>query len=440
MRWLKTTWRSLGNGLRPRSGRAWVLGLIVSPLLAGLILALTMTSCQPSSPAPSGPASSPPHVRRNIVRVRLHDNVLSAVLGSTGSYRLLADGREVDASTSPMQQLEIRRDGAGWRLGNLSITGRRLTFEPANDTSFVRVNGRAYRGTLRFRPAGPGQPAHVFHVDNDVSLESYLAGVLARELFPGWHQEAYNALAVAARTYVMYEMRHDGRLRDFDVYADQRSQVYGGVADETARSIEAVRATHGQVLVVGPPGRERVFKAYYSSCCGGVTNPAEGLEPQDRIVRPLAGGVVCNDCAASRRYRWPTVRVPMRVVSDALHNCYDKIALNGPVREVRVQSTTSWGRPQRLTIIGDDGASATIRADDLRLALLRCGAPIAKGLYSVNCDIVQNGDVLVFTNGRGFGHGVGLCQYGTQGKAQRGMKYHEILYAYYPGCRIMRAY
>ncbi len=306
----------------------------------------------------------------------------------------------------------------------------------ATGDGLVVCNGRRYRGSLIFSSL---DSAH-FTVDNYVPLEDYLAGVLARELPRLWHEEAYKAQAVAARTYVLYEMRHDGRARSFDVYNDQRSQMYGGVADETGKSIAAVRATAGQVLVVGSPGGEHIFKAYYSSTCGGITNPAEGLEPQEEQVAPLAGGVVCTDCAAASKYRWPTVEVPKADVFHALEVAYPKMATVGTPDKIRpVQPGTRWGRTLWLDLVGPDGKTLwRLRADDFRLALLRYGPPAAKGVYSMNCTMRDDGTNFDFENGRGFGHGVGLCQYGAQGKALRGMKYFDILYAYYPGAKIMK--
>jgi stage II sporulation protein D len=167
-----------------------------------------------------------------------------------------------------------------------------------------------------------------------------------------------------------------------------------------------------------------------------MTNPADGLEPQDEAARPLAGGVPCTDCARSARYRWPAVSVSKADAYQALARCYTQVALLGGLREIRVRNATGWGRAEWIELASPDGRTSRIRADDLRLALLRFGPPVARELYSMNCTIRDSGDGLVFENGRGFGHGVGLCQYGAQGKALRGMKYHEILYSYYPGARI----
>lgn len=387
-------------------------------------------------PKPGQPNPPPPTDTSVAIRVRLSDHVETAEVGTTGAYRVLADGQTMSASHQALAPALLRRNGSQWWLGGKCVSGTTVSIVPIGE-SYVRNNGKTYRGSLTAKPA---DGMLLLNVDNQVYMESYLAGVLACELLRSWHQEAFNALAVAARTYATYEMDHNGRKRDFDVYDDQRSQVYGGIGAETVKSLTAVNVTQGMVLVVGPAGAERVFKTYYSSCCGGITNPATGLEPQGESTRALAGGVVCNDCAASTRYRWATVRIAKSDIFTALARTYPTIALFGGVRQVRVASTTNWGRPAMVEIIGPEGQDVQVRADDLRLSLIRSGLPGTATLYSMNCIPQDDGLYVNFTQGRGYGHGVGLCQYGIQGKALRGMAYYDILYSYFPGAKIMKAY
>lgn len=430
MRRIRILWRLARTRLAPRRTR---LGLACAAALAvGLLAMALIPSCR-RPPPPVVTLEQIPPVPAGSVRVRLNDAAEAVRIGTTGSYRLLGGPALVAGGAGRMAEQEVRWTGSYWQVGKTGVRASSLRLVSLGD-SVVLCDGRGYRGQLLLRPAD-GQR---FVVDNHVPLEAYLAGVLARELPRLWHEEAYKAQAVAARTYVLYEMRHGGRTRDYDVHDDQRSQVYGGVVDETPKSIAAVLDTAGQVLVVGPAGVEHIFKAYYSSTCGGVTNPAEGLEAQDQQVAPLGGGVVCNDCSRAGRYRWAAVLLSKPAIYAALATAYPKLAALGSLEQVRLLSTTPWGRPQWLELVGTGGRNERLRADDFRLALLRHGPPEAKSLYSMNCTVREAGAQFSFENGRGFGHGVGLCQYGAQGKALRGLKYHEILYAYYPGARIAR--
>lgn len=427
---------------RTRTPTALPAALMAISLAAGVLSSL---SCQPprkpASPTAAGDRTAEPAPRERtasgvpLIRVRLLDSAAAAQVAVTGPHRVLVDGRPTFEAAAPLPAGPVAFAGDAWLLGGQTLRGRSLELVPTTLESLVVLDGRAFRGKLVLRAVTTG----TFAADNHVDLESYLAGVLARELYPRWHEEAYKALAVTSRTYALYEMQNAGRSRGFDVWTDQRSQVYGGVADETDKSRAAVRATRGFVLV--DEADDRIFKAYYSSTCGGVTNPADALEPQPNPAAPLAGGVICQDCAASTKYRWPPVRVRKEEVYRALVQAYGEAAAPmGGLAELRPATATSWGRVTWFDAVGPTGRSLRLRADDLRLALLRARIPAAAGLSSMNCTVVNEPQAILFTDGRGYGHGVGLCQWGAQGAAARGVPYHEILYHYYPRAKVIRAY
>jgi len=274
---------------------------------------------------------------------------------------------------------------------------------------------------------------------NHVDIESYLAGVLPRELYPTWEPEAYRALAVAARTFALVHMTTVGTRNDYDLGDTQASQVYAGLSAETGKSVGAVRSTYGIVLAFGEEGKERIFMTQYSACCGGRVNGAYVIRKANRI-QPLMGGQVCEDCMACSRYRWPTVRVPKTLVHRALLGRYRAAAGLGGVRTIRVVSTTDYGRAVWVDVVGTTGRKLRLRAEDVRLALVFSRAPAARRLYSMNCEIRDAGQAIEFHNGRGFGHGVGLCQWGAQGKAEKGWTGEQILHFYYPGAKLFRVY
>jgi stage II sporulation protein D len=171
-----------------------------------------------------------------------------------------------------------------------------------------------------------------------------------------------------------------------------------------------------------------------------MTTPADALEPQDRDIPPLAGGVRCTDCGGSSHSRPHTVVVPKAEVWQALSRTYENVAQLGGLKEIRTVSATAWGRPVKVGIYGPSGGDTQIRADDLRLVLLRNHVSGAGELKSMFCTIRDDGRNLVFENVRGYGHGVGMCQFGAQGKALRGLNCRQILASYYPQSRIHKAY
>ncbi|MFB3890517.1 MAG: SpoIID/LytB domain-containing protein [Phycisphaerae bacterium] len=442
--WVRGGLRSMGPAIRRmhpalrrfgwRLGRRKVVPLVSLAALACIIAAGALSSCYHSD----GP--SPDRVRPEspaVVRVKLTSHGPDATVATTAGYQVLIDGRQFSQSSSPMPAVTVRRAGGAWRIGNRSGAGQTLEIHVA-EGGLVQFDDARYRGHLRLIATGES-----FIAVNHVDMESYVAGVISKELFPAWSVETYKALAVAARTFARYEAMNFGATAAYDVADDQSSQVYGGQSAETAKSLSAARATAGLMLTYPQGGQDRIFRAQYSSCCGGVVNSADVLKTV-ALIPPTTGGQHCDDCSDAPHYRWPPVRVSKADVYRAVLQSYPSAAsLNGAVTDIRVASTTPYGRMMWLDIIGRNGAeSIRLRADDLRLALLHYHGPSGKSaspaaaLYSMNCRIRCTGLFVEFYDGRGFGHGVGLCQWGAEGKARKGWAYTQILGFYYPGAKL----
>jgi len=134
------------------------------------------------------------------------------------------------------------------------------------------------------------------------------------------------------------------------------------------------------------------------------------------------------------------VRVTKVELYGALASQYKAAAKLRQVAELRIVEKNSSGRIIWVDVVDDKNASIRLRAEDIRLSLLRGSVPAARKLYSMNCQMRDVGDAIEFYDGRGFGHGVGLCQWGAQGKADKGIPAEAILNSYYPGARLVRAY
>lgn len=419
--------------------RLSVLGVLVAigaALLAGMSL---WSCCRTRRMADYGPLRTG---GVPVIRVRLTGRpVRTVTLSSTGPCRLVAPSGRMLAEDITLDDTPLSFDSGAWRLaatgdrgkGKKSIRSDYLEIIPAGGGR-VEFGGRQYRGSIRLVAWG----AEAFIVVNHVNLESYLAGVLAKELYPHWSPATYRAQAIAARTFAFYQMTHFGRSRKYDLTDTQGSQVYGGFGGEIARAWRAVRDTHGKVLAYGPAGREEVFLAHYSASCGGVVNSAVVLREAANIP-PLRGGQRCEDCVECPRYSWPAVKVSKSQLYRSLRAAGLAVELQGIV-SVRVVSRTSYGRAMRAELTGPRGAKPIVRFDALRTSLLRTAAPEGRRLYSMNCEIRDAGRHVEFYSGRGFGHGVGLCQWGAQAKARRGWSARRILNFYYPQAAIISKY
>jgi stage II sporulation protein D len=348
--------------------------------------------------------------------------------------RIVANGKLVRPGRSIRS---IRRSGGAWIVGNSSLRANRLVVETIDSqpNKHVGFSGKTYHGKLVLTPRGP----NAFIVVNHVNLDDYLAGVLAKELFGSWHVEAYRGLAVAARTFAYYNMMHSGSSGYYDLEDGVKSQVYGGIMGETTKSRQAVNSTRGWVLTANYRGKDRIFMPQYSSCCGGHVNAAIVLRDAPPI-KPLQGGQADQHCTASSKYRWAPVRISKSELFRLLCGNHSQVRALGGLRTIQVAQKLAHGRAVWVNLIGVNGKTVRLRAEKIRLAMIFSSTPRYKKLYSMNCQIVDTGSGFEFRNGRGYGHGVGMCQYGLQGKALAGWRAEQIIGFYYPGAKIVKLY
>jgi stage II sporulation protein D len=207
-----------------------------------------------------------------------------------------------------------------------------LTFEPGAQP--LQVNFLGYRGNVVVK-AKPGGLMAV----NVLPLDRYLRGVVPWETPAGWHTATYEAQAVAARSYTLATLKPTA---DFDLYADTRSQMYGGIRAERTETNLAIGATAGQVLVY----RDAIIPAYYFSTSGGKTSSIHDAWPWAKQV-PYLVSVKDPYDYLSPHHVWPTqVLTAARVdsvlgVSDARDM---RVVENssGRARAVRVLTATGW--------------------------------------------------------------------------------------------------
>jgi stage II sporulation protein D len=385
------------------------------------VLAIVPLSCRngltPIIPGLDVPERRGPTVRP--VRVVLAENVPQvqiAIAGPTDVRNALTD-RTLDRTASIPDGV-VRATATGFAVGGRTFPGSTLDLIPTQGTSVV-VNGRRYRGSLRLIQRAGG----AFHVINVVPMEHYIASVINGEMPSGWPTEALKAQAVAARTYALYEMEQR-RDSPFDVWPDERSQVYPGEAGETERSRQIAGATARIVLLYD----DRVFCTYFSSTCGGQRQDVRFAFEQPSIP-PLAGGP-CAHCQASPRYRWQEV-IGMGELSASLEAALRRGGRSvGEVQTFQIMERAPSGHVARIKVQGSSGA-IQMRGTDFRLAVG------ARRLPSTNFQIQPVPNAVRFV-GCGFGHGVGLCQYGAKGAAEAGLDFLRILSYYYPHSTAVR--
>lgn len=374
-----------------------------------------------------------------VMRVRLlQDRQQVALLASAPPvYTTASDPTPRKLALPQGTAITVTLAADGWRVGNTAIGSGVLQLQPSPPGSLV-VEGVAYRGQYRLVPVGPGR----FDVVNDVDIEDYLKGVVSRELYWNWHIETYKAQAIIARTYALYEKHVPREPRHWDVHADTRSQVYGGIAAETTRSITAVEDTSGVVVAFGPRGEERIFKAYFSSCCGGISQSATDAFG-DVWIAPLSDQNVHGLCSASEKFNWGPIVIPkaevtrrIRLFGQQRNRPEKDIAA---VRSIEIEAVNRWGRPVRFLVTDASGTRFSLRGEELRWAI-NTDAPKGSTLFSSFVKVVNDSDRIHFVEGHGHGHGVGMCQWCSETRARAGMRHEDIVLAAYPAARLIRAY
>ncbi|OGX27727.1 MAG: hypothetical protein A3D10_02860 [Omnitrophica WOR_2 bacterium RIFCSPHIGHO2_02_FULL_48_11] len=255
-------------------------------------------------------------------------------------------------------------------------------------------------------------------VINTVELEDYIRGILYHEVSHRWPLEVFKVQAIAARTYALYRMERSAKQK-YDVTNDIYSQVYGGRSAERYRSNLAVDQTKGLVMFYN----KKILPAYFHATCGGTTEDVSELWKLD--LPPLKGNI-CEFCKKSPHYRWKK-NFRSKDIQEKLNAHGHAIGL---IQEIAVLERNASGRIRRLQIKDRSGQVLTVAGKDFREIV---GPNVLK---SNNYEIVMQG-YYFDAYGRGWGHGVGLCQWGAYGMALKKYSYSEILQYYYPGIAIV---
>ena len=273
----------------------------------------------------------------------------------------------------------------------------------------MRFNGREYPATLEVVRNGDG-----LALVNELPLEEYVVGVLRAEAGEKWPLEALRAQAVVARTYAAYHRTIAGT-KPYHVIASTVHQQYAGRVPAASPIWGAVRETTGQVLL----WEGDLFPAFYHTESGGYTEDPRTVFAARNM--PALKPVRCEFSAGSPHYFW-ALDVRLADLTEILKK--NDVTV-GSVTSVEVTERTPSLRASTITVHGTRG-STRVRGNDFRRMV---GYDTFKStLFAVAVD----GQTAHFS-GRGYGHGVGMCQWGAKGMAEQGYTARQILEFYYPG-------
>ena len=418
---------------------------------------------------------------------------MRVLLSQASVVRLRADGdqpflvRGLGRGDQRMRSMEVSLRAGGLKIrgqmsdgSSRSLSARSAIEVQSDDPRGIWLGSRRYRGRLQLLVRG-GQ----VQVVNHLGIETYLTSVVGSEMPHKWPLPALQAQAVAARTYAL---RQRGKAGDFDVKATVSSQVYRGVESETPSTIEAVESTRSLVLVHAG----RLINAVFHSSSGGATEPSGEVW---RNQLPYLVSVADHD-QHSPVHRWnkrfdnDELRDLFREIGGVKRLQVLKTSSTGRVRTARVQgphgSLVLTGRELRKRLglkstmvqfelingsVGSSTASSTAPTQTVSQSVSRAAPPLiglwqdsASGpdtppsrssrlasllppppppLPQLNASSfnrprldVREGELVLEARGQGFGHGVGMSQWGAHGLALQGADFRQILLHYYRGAEI----
>jgi stage II sporulation protein D len=267
------------------------------------------------------------------------------------------------------------------------------------------VNGTHYVGNLEIK-----RGKESLYLINELPLEEYVKSVVSAEVGSNWDMEALKVQAVISRTYALYQKNKNGANENYDLTSSVLHQVYKGSAIDTRISY-AVMDTEGEVLTYNG----NLIEAFYHSTSGGRTeDPVEVFGKSYPYLKPVE-----SNCEISPYWIWER-RIPAEEIERVLNV--------KEIRDIQIQSYTTTGRVKMLEVV-HSGGSLPVEAKELRKMLGWSRLP------STNFTVSRDNENYVF-DGKGYGHGVGLCQWSALEMSREGMTYRQILDYFYPGTKL----
>lgn len=383
------------------------------------------------------------------IRVLVADALDHAVLSINGRVSIEATTMTMQQQTGDFTQsvsVEITPTGQGVKLGaeryvrvklkNMDNQPLRLTWDAGGGNGSVTVSIPHEIEIYGAHVEENNRKVPKVRILARLPIEEYLYGVVAGEVPTSWPLEALRAQAVASRSFAYFEIR-SRRGEEYDVHASTRSQVWRPSLAVEPQVKRAVDSTAGIVVTE----KNALIKTFFHSECGGFTADARWVFTKTPIL--ALSGVRCPRCSQreNRPTSWSVTYTKQEIMSRLT-----KAGLIKQPGELRaIQALDPSGSPlgrklgravtMELTMAGGRGAVLRIPANEFRLAMGSDRQNIASTYMTVD----GGDEARVTFSGLGWGHGVGLCQYGAAYAADKmGYNFLDILALYYPGSKPVR--
>ena len=368
---------------------------------------IEMCSRPPSAITEKKPAFK--SAKEEIIRVLIMTGVREINVGSPSSFEV-RDGERKEILIKAQTAI-IDISGGSIKLNGERRPHDRLIIIPS-EGNILSVNGNRYRGNIRIQKSANGS----MDVINVLDVEAYLYGVVPKEMSPQWHVEALKAQAIAARTYVLYQ-KEKNKNRDYDVIATTTSQVYGGRGAESEKSTQAVDETKGMVLLYDG----QLALTYFHANSGGMTEDAKRVWTADV---PYLKAVRDDYSIKAKNCSW---KLSMNV--DTIRKSLNKNGLEiGSIERLIPSDISPSGRVMKIRIF-HGGRETIVNGNDFRIKI--DPTLVRSTLFTM----IREGDEIRL-EGKGYGHGVGMSQWGAYFMALEGYSHGDILRHYYYGVEL----
>ncbi len=351
-------------------------------------------------------------------------------ISATSKYTLITKNKKYSLKASDFLKCEY----IFFNQVSINYAGKKFIFKTPFifdvKQGYMVLNNRRYRGKILF---DRGEK-----IINLVKMESYLLSVVPPEIGGVKPSliEAAKAQTICARSYAL--RKHlERKDNPFHLYSDVKDQVYLGRDFENPWASVAVEVTRGEILMY----INEVILAMYHSTCGGRTADFREAFPAMPYI-PYLKSVKCNVrgkdlCSISSYYNWER-KYPRSVFIDMLRRNISRIMginlSSKDLKSFRISRRSKNGRVLEVQIRLGKG-NQVFKGNEIRHIFSDAIGPLPSTWFN----LIQRGyDIII--KGKGFGHGVGMCQYGARELSKMGWNYEKIVKFYYPGTKIKKIY
>lgn len=386
------------------------------------------------------------------IRVFIKSVTASTVVSAEATQVVAYSGKELASISGGGSFTLVPKNGIIYINGKKTDNFIIIQPKNKNNSNILTVDGVKYRGSLLVTTL---LNQNRLAVINQVSLEEYLYGVVPEEAVPSWPAAALEAQAVAARTYALHAMENKAS-QYYDVESDTRSQVYRGMGSEYTSTTKAVQATAGMAMLY----RGKAIDALFHSDSGGYTEDSVNVwgsnVPYLRAVNDVWGAHNASTYTWTERTTRTKLEAALRAAGKDVGTLKTINLSSLQKRPMQVSDRGASGRVKTATFVGSK-KTITIEGNALMQILgLRSTlfdfyvgkeppADIDKDKIPKGHHDFGKGDPVVYIKGYGWGHGLGMSQWGAAAMAQQTNAgqpdfYKKILSHYYTGVDISRVY